>query len=174
MEQIKTKKGMFFILDSMIAITIFLVMIVFVNNFYFEKSSSIHLNYIAQDMISVLESMPVSEINNEYIRDLIKDGNIVNLNNSVLEQVTEFWANGDIIFANKTINNVSINLISNITGFGVWIDDEAVYNRNITISKSLVSEKRIISGYTKGNALGRTRVNPPNLYLATAEVRVWE
>ncbi len=168
-------KGIYFTIDSIIGSGIILVVILLASSNFVSDQPSFHLNYVSHDLINSLSAINVKEIDNEYLNERISNGDITNLENSVLEQIGEFWANGDLDFANESFRNVSIHYVSNITGLGLWINNETVYEKNIMINKYLISTKKIVSGVSKGQIGGLTRQNPPTLWgPALFEVRVWE
>lgn len=172
------KKGVFFTIDSILAGGIIVAVIMLVSSSYVKDQPTFHLNYMSQDLTRTLSTLTVQEIGNEYINERISNGDITNLDNTVLEQIVEFWA-GDTEekreWANETVSNVTSLFVNNVTGFGVWINNEAVYTRDIPIKKSLVSSKKIISGIEKGKSGGLTRKNPPTLFGPVVfEVRVWQ
>ena len=123
-----------------------------------------------------MSSLTVVQIDNGYVNSLISDRTITNLDNSVLEQIGEFWAEDDLANANRMTSNVTEPWIPTAMGLGVWINNETIYKRDTTIKKSLVSSKKIISGVSKGQSSGSaTRKDPPALWgPAILEVRVWE
>ena len=170
------KKGYYFTMDSIIAGGIILILIMLTSSFYVKEQSTFHLNYLSQDLIRVLGTSTVGEIKNGYTNALINDMTITNLKNTVLEQIGEFWAENEMILANKTASNVTSPWVSNTTGVGIWINNETIYNKDVPIKKSLVSSKKIISGIKKGQPSGSgSRQNPPALWgPAIVEVRVWE
>ena len=169
------KKGLFFTIDGILAAGIVFATIIFASSFYAEEQPTFHVNYMSQDLMDTLSAANVQKINNKYINSLISDGTITNLDNTVLDQIVEFWAKNDISRANKTASNVTAPLIPDTSGFGVWIDNEAVYIRDKAIIKSLTSSKKIISGVAKGQQTAKTRNNPPTLFgPAVVEIRVWQ
>ena len=170
------KKGIFFTIDSILGAGIILAVIIFTSQIYVKEVPSFHLNYLSQDLIKTLSALTVKEVNNEYLNILIVDGTIKNTNNTVLEQIGEFWASGQVVFANKTAANVTEHLVSNITGIGIWIDNDLIYKNDLPIKRSLAASKIPISGTKKGEASAPyTRNNPPTLWgPAIAEVRVWQ
>lgn len=170
------KKGFYFTIDSLVAGGIIIILIILISSFYIKEQSYLHLNYLSQDVARVLETMKVSEIDNNYVKSLINDGTITHLDNTLLEQIGEFWAQDQMVFANKTASNITSLWVSDTTGIGIWINNENVYSKNVPIKKSLISSKKIISGIKKGQApSSNTRQNPPVLWgPAIAEVRVWE
>jgi hypothetical protein len=171
------KKGMFFTIDSIVAASIILAVILFASSFYVKEQPNFYLNYLSQDLTRILSTLTVEEIDNEYINERIASGDIKNLDNTLLEQIVEFWAadtDDGREFANKTVSNVTDLLMSDTIGFGLWIDNETIYQRDMLIEESLVSSKKIVSGIEKGGSWGETRQNPPTLFgPVIVEVRVW-
>jgi len=168
------KKGFYFTIDSIIAGGIVIIVILLASSFYIKEQPSVHLNYLSQDLIKTLSTLNVVEIDNEYINELIADQTITNLDNTILEQIAEFWAADELVLANRTASNVTEPWVSNATGFGIWINNESIYNNNISLKKSLISTKKIISGIEKGQTSGSTRKNPPTLFgPIIVEIRVW-
>jgi len=170
------KKGVFFTIDSILAAGIIVATIIFASSLYAEEQPTFYLNYLSQDIINGLSAVTVGQSSNGYIKELIGDGTITNKGNTILEQIVEFWAEGEIALANKTAMNATDHFVPDAMGFGVWIDNGAVYTRDdAPIKKSLVSSKKIISGIEKGKTTGLTRENPPTLLGPVVfEVRVWQ
>ena len=169
------KKGIYFAIDSILAGALILFVIVFASSFYVKEQPIFHINYLSQDLINTLSTITVSEIDNDYLNGLISSGDIENIDNTILEQIGEFWAGGELVLANKTTMNVTESLMPNSTGFGIWMDNETIYTRDIPLKKSLISSKKLISGISKGQTSGPNRKNPPTLWgPVVAEVRVWQ
>jgi hypothetical protein len=170
-----SKKGIFFTIDGILGAGIVFAAIYFASTFYIEEQPTFQVNYMSQDLLEVLASANVVEIKNPYVDSLISSGDITNLDNSVIQQIVEFWVEDDILKANLTAKNVSSPLIPTLNGFGLWIDGEAIYSRDLPLKKSLISSKKIVSGSAKGQQTGETRNNPPTLFgPAIVEVRVWQ
>ena len=169
------RKGMFFTMDSILAAGIILLTIIFASSSYISERPTFHLNYLSQDLTRTLSTLTVEEIGNEYINERIDYNDITNLDNTVLEQIVEFWADDELEHASKTVSNVTEPVVANTTGFGVWIDNEAVYTRDMPITRSLISSKRVVSGVAKGETTSETRKYPPTLFGPVVfEVRVWQ
>jgi len=168
------KKGIYFSIDSILASAIILVVIVVTSTFYLNEQPSFHVNYLSQDLIATLSTANIVAINNEYINNL-PVGTITNTDNSVLGQIGEFWADGKIELANKTAANVTERLVPENFGYGIWINNETIYTRDLPLTKTLISSKKFISGIPKVGTSGLTRSNPPTLWgPVIAEVRIWQ
>ncbi len=169
------KKGVFFTIDSILAAGIILITIIFASSLYAEEQPIFHLNYLSHDIINSLSAVTVGQSSNGYIQGLIEEETITNKGNTILEQVVEFWADEEIVLANKTAANVTALFVPDTMGFGVWIDNEAVYTRDMPIKKSLVSSKKVVTGAEKGKSIGLTRENLPTMLGPVVfEVRVWQ
>lgn len=170
------KKGFFFTIDSIVAAGIIFIVILHSSSFYVDDQPTFNLNFLSQDLIKTLSTLNVEEVDNVYLNELIDNSIITEdeLENTVLEQIAEFWAAGDLDMANKVASNVTDLFVPSNMGFGIWVDNEVIYSRSRDITNSLVSTKKIISGIEKGKTSGKTREKPPALLgPVVVEVRVW-
>lgn len=170
----KFKKGIYFTIDSLIAGGIVLTIILMASSSYIKEQPSTQLNYLSQDLINILATLEVDEIDNAYINNLIDTGTIKNLDNTVLEQIVEFWYNEHLSLARGIVINVTKPWVSNKTGYGLWIENQTIYAREKPISKTLVSSKRIVT-LTTGEIADSFRSNIPTLEGSViVEIRVWD
>jgi len=148
----KIKKGIFFTLDAILATTIVIVVLVLVYSFYIKEFPTTTINYYSQDLSKVLSTLTINEINNPYVQELIDSGIITKLNNTILEQIGEFWAENKISLAQNIARNVTDNLIPDTFGFGIWVNNDLIYEKeSLSRNKtSLISYKKLISGIAHG------------------------
>lgn len=83
------KKGYYFSVDAFIALIIILGVVLFIKPHSTEVVQEVS---VQQDLLSVLSTLQIGEIDNAFVDSLILSGNITNLNQSVLEQIGEFYA----------------------------------------------------------------------------------
>ncbi len=143
------KKAIFFTIDSLLASGIIIISILLVSNFYVVEHQKTNINYASQDLVKLFSTMTVGNTNNEYTKILIQSGDITNLNNTILEQIGDFWANEKLNLSLNFIRNITADLIPVNYGFSVFINGEEIYSRNLTLTRALVSSKKIISGIAK-------------------------
>jgi len=143
------KKGVFFTIDALLASGIIILTIVLISKFYYSEQQTTNINYASKDMVNVFSSMTVDGVNNEYVKSLISSGLITDTNNTLIEQIGDFWANDNIGLAKNFTKNLTEEIIPKNYGFSVLVDGEEVYSRNISVTKSLVSTRKIISGIAK-------------------------
>jgi len=88
----KNKRGYFFSLDAFLALLVILGVVIFIRPQSIQTTQEMNLQ---EDLLSVLSSLKIGEIDNSYVKSLISDGSITELNQSVLEQIGEFYAVSD-------------------------------------------------------------------------------
>ena len=143
------KKAVFFTIDALLAASILLGGILLLSAHYVNEQPTAHLNYLSQDIINCLSTLKVNELNSSYIDGLIADGNITNVNNSILQQVGEFWAAENFDTASEFMDNVTKNIIPDRYGFGIWVNNELIYQRDQPPPRSRAVAMRLISGIEK-------------------------
>ena len=88
----KLKKAIFFTIDSLLASGIVIVTVLLISNFYAVEQESTNVNFASRDLVLVFSTLTVDGINNAYVKNLTESGTITNTNNTMLEQIGEFWA----------------------------------------------------------------------------------
>src|SRR3989344_3348128 len=111
------KKGVFFTIDALLACGIIIIAIVLVSQFYYSEQQTANVNYASQDLVNVFSTMTVSQINNAYVQNLTASGIITNTNNTLIEQIGEFWAQESAELAENFTKNLTEDLIPKNYGF---------------------------------------------------------
>ena len=143
------KRGVFFTVDAVLASSIIVITIIAVSSFYVNEIKTETIDYLAHDLIRILTNLKVSEIENAYAAELIAEGNITRLHNTILEQIGEFWSEDEMVQASRFARNITEYLIPERLGVGIWVNEELIYSRNKPVTKGLVSSKKLISGIAK-------------------------
>jgi hypothetical protein len=143
-------KGMYFSIDALLAIVI-LAIGVFTIHSMMPVQKTIDQSYvISTDFLNALSELKISELNNSYIKELIAEGNITNTNNTILQQIGEFWSENKTDIARNIILNLSKGIVPNQIKFGVWIDNETIYTSDSPgDSASIIPSRRTVSGIEK-------------------------
>ncbi|MBM3200640.1 hypothetical protein FJZ53_06900, partial [Candidatus Woesearchaeota archaeon] len=148
------KKGYyFFTLDAIIAIMVILIFIAVIPSLYFNKPQQDSLNYFSEDIIEVLSTLKVAESDNAYVRELISNGTITRLNNSILEQAGEFWALNEAGTAGILLSEVLGSLIPEGYNVEIVMEKDVISSSVEGNARNLVSAKRLISGIKEGEAV---------------------
>jgi len=142
------KKGIFFSLDALIAIAIVIMTIIALK--YIPTENNVYrIHDYSEDIMKILASTKMKDVNNSYVNQLRANNLISNENNTVIEQIGEFWANS----MNDEAKNLTKIFISNLTeryGVGLWIDGNEIYKTKNLNYTTIFSTRRIISGIKKG------------------------
>ncbi|HEY9703074.1 MAG TPA: hypothetical protein V6C58_11535, partial [Allocoleopsis sp.] len=105
--------------------------------------------FLTQDILTILSTTKISEVNNSFIQSEIQNGNITKSNNTILEQMGEYWALNKTDKASELFESmIPEGLIENV-GLRVTIDDEEIYLKNYTSKKDVLTFNRMISGVVK-------------------------
>jgi hypothetical protein len=147
---IKNKRGYFFSLDALIALLIIIGVVIFIKP---PQPQNYHQENIHSDLLDVLSNLKIGDINNSYVKQLIANGNITNLNQSVLEQIGEFYANGDPL-AQQLAENIltNLNLQENV---GLYFDNILIADAgsvSYNDAEEIATSRQIISGIQAGGA----------------------
>ncbi|MBI2650696.1 VWA domain-containing protein [Candidatus Woesearchaeota archaeon] len=143
------KRGIFFTIDSLLASGIMIVAILLVSNFYSVQQQGVNVNYASQDLVRIFSAMKVGEVRNDYVKSLIASGDITNINNTILEQIGDFWAEDKIDMARNFTKNLTEGIFPAAYGFSVLVNEEIIYSKDLPVKRALVSSRKIISGISK-------------------------
>ena len=146
-QYISGTKGLFFTLDGIFAAALLVTAVLIIPGFIASSTPIIRTTLLANDATNVLAELNVSEVNNAYIQTLISNGTISNPDQSVLEQLAEFWANGENGNAQILSSAVLDPILEN---YELLVDGENIVG--ISGGTQLVSSRRLVSGIAKGRA----------------------
>ena len=149
------KKGVFFSIDALIAVIIILSAIIFISVFYINKPSTSQQVYFSSDLVQILSTMKIGEINDPAVQSLLNEGNITELDRTILEQTLRFQVGGREEEARELLNLTIGNLVPDYYNLGVWIEgfEEPVYATSQEPVTQLISSKQLVSGIEKEKAV---------------------
>jgi len=169
MRMLRKKNAQYLTLDAFIASLILAVGLVIVLAARNSTPSTAQSELLSKDVASSLSSLKLKELNNPLVLKMAGDGTITNLDNTVLQQATEFYFTSQRPSAFTLLQNVTSGLIPQRYSFEVLINGELIYNRTTAsqnTSPVLVSSRKLIFGVINKTAV----VYGPTL----AEVRLWQ
>lgn len=151
MEIKKNKTGIFYSSDALIALTIILLSILII---YPILTIAPHEDFVHRDIMKVISSLKIGEIENTEIESIISQGLINDLNKSILEQLGEFYV------TNKTLaRTIAESLISGIDtqdNFGIWFGNELIASKNSSpfeYAENIDVKSQLISGIREGESI---------------------
>ncbi len=155
-QKMKTKRGIFFSTDALIALIIILLIILVV---YPVLEPKYPKSDATQDVITVLSNLKVGEINNSYVRALILNREIKDLNKTILEQIGEFYITN--VTVARTLAISMFQYLNTSDNIGIWYGSELLASSNSTsfeTAENVETATHLISGIsnvqTNGSATG--------------------
>ncbi|MFH1711592.1 MAG: vWA domain-containing protein [Nanoarchaeota archaeon] len=145
------KRAVFFSTDALIALIIILIVILAVYPLAKNRKTG---SETSSDILKILSSLKMGEIDNLYAKDLISQGKVQNLNNSVLEQIGDFYVNNQPegrILAQSVLDDLDID-----ENIGLWYGEEFIASVNSSPYSDSVNvnlDRQVISGIEKGKEL---------------------
>jgi len=139
-------------MDALIALSIILVAVLGMNVLYISEKQTSNLHFASDDFISALGSLKLSEVNNSYVQQLISNGTIKDENNTVLQQIGDFWAADQTDLARNLTAIFAEKLIPPNQGVGVYISGQAIYERGLNDMELIANSQRLISGIAENKS----------------------
>jgi len=145
------KRGLFFSIDALIALSIIIIVMLVSYPLIFETKQKTEVHY---DLIETLSSLKIGELNNSYAKTLISQGFISDMNKSVLEQIGEFYVT-DVSKARLLAESVfsEIDIKNDI---GLWFGNTLIASKNSTAYENAADvevARQIISGLKEGESI---------------------
>ena len=154
--QIK-KRGYFFVLDAVLGLFVIAIGIFLISTSYVNVPQLTQVGLLSDDLLNFLSNTKISNLNNPYAGiggQLWKQGMITDADNSLLQQIGEFYAKNNLDIAEKFIANVSKDVVPAQFEYEVWMDGIVLYPRAPTAehiesknsTKLLLTSKKITFG----------------------------
>ncbi|MBI2650299.1 hypothetical protein HYX04_03220 [Candidatus Woesearchaeota archaeon] len=172
------KRGYFFILDAVLGLSVIVIGVLLITSSYVNAPKQTQVVLLSDDLMNFLSNTKIRDINNPYAGiggTLWSQGAITDSENTLLQQIGEFYATNKIDIADKFVQNVSAGTIPSQFRYEVWIDGVTIYpkiktpehikSRNST--ELLLTSKKLAFGI-----INRTTSDLWGPY--KAEVFVWE
>ena len=145
------KNGVFFSTDALIALIVIFIVILAV---YPLAKNKRDYSEASSDILKVLSSLKMGEIDNAYAKELISQGKISDLNKSVLEQIGDFYVNEQPeagTLAQSVLDSLDID-----KNIGIWYGNDmiaSVSSSPYENSEEVNLDRQVISGIEKGKEL---------------------
>jgi hypothetical protein len=161
------KRGYIFTIDAFIAMLITTIGVIMVYLAYTSVPDIYQQHAISQDVMNIFSTTEIGSLNSEYIDEQVASGNITNLQNTIFEQIAEYYAKGMTGEAQNMTRNLSASLVPYQYYYEVWLNGTLMYNKSfLTNDVEQLSVSKII-------LLGS--LNPTTLWGPfEGEVNVWQ
>jgi len=148
-------RGIFFSLDAIIAVILTLSVLIMVSVFYMKEEQTAQPVYFSSDIIQLLSTMKIGNINDPAVKSLINSSNITDMNRTILEQTLRFQVSGYKSKAQELLDLTIGSLIPGYYNIGIWMEgyEEPIYTSSQEPVTQLISSKQMVSGIEKGRAI---------------------
>ena len=149
------RKGYYFTMDAIMAALLLITGLLLLSRFYVQDVSTEQVDVLSNDLLNSLNEIDVDEMYDPFIKSEVNNGNITDLNKSILLMIGEYWATNQ---TEKAIN-LSRILIEDVVpenyGVNITLGDDIIYSRERQFytdqqPQDVISSKRMISGIAKG------------------------
>src|SRR3989338_3129417 len=148
------KRGQYFTIDAFVALSVIAtgLILIFAVNTYHPYASPQQI--ISQDFVNTLSQIKIKEVNNPFVIQQVRGGNVTNLDNTFLQQAYEFKRYYSHNLSTWLISNVTQDLVPPQLNFDVVIDGAVMFGRGSgkETSELLVSSKKIVFGVVNKTA----------------------
>lgn len=181
-----SRKGYFFLIDSMIALGVLAIGVFLVLTLYTDVPPKEEPTILSEDIMDFFTNNKIKDVNNPYAGlggELWQQGKITNAENSLLQQVAEFYEKGKLDPAYlDTAETFIIELIEDILPaqykFEFWIRDldvdTLIYPKNPSQEHLDSKESTEVLIPSKKIAYGINQATGDIFGPYTAEVLVWQ
>src|SRR3989344_5768595 len=139
------KRGQYFTIDAFIALSVIATGLILVFSVSSYAPYSKQPEILSQEFVNTLAQTRIKEINDPFVLQQIRGGNITNADNTILQQAYEFKHYYRYNFSTWLLSNVSRSIVPSQFNFDVLIDGDTVYGRGTgkEDSELVLSSKRI-------------------------------
>lgn len=126
------KRGYFFVLDAMLGLFVLIIGVFLITSSYVSVPQPAEARLVSDDLLDFLSNVKIKEFNNPYGGiggQLWSQGAITEPENSLLQQIGEFYAAGNFDTAENFIQNATAGVIPLQFRYEVWMNGAILYPR---------------------------------------------
>ncbi len=146
-------KGFYFSLDALLASMLIVGGLLLVTQMVAHEQNTQRISYVSNDLLTSMTELRVEEMNSTTVNKMISNGEIENVNQTLLEQLGEFWALNETDNANNFSRAIVEELISEKFGMRIKVEGDEFFNKTGVDESNVVAASRMITGVKKGRAI---------------------
>src|SRR3989338_8387306 len=123
------KRGQYFTIDAFMALAVIAtgLILIFAVNTYSPYSNPPRI--MSQEFVNTLAQIRIKEVNDPFVVQQVRGGNITNPDNTFLQQAYEFKRYYSYNLSTWLISNVTQNIVPPQFNFDVVVDGDAMFRR---------------------------------------------
>jgi hypothetical protein len=177
-ERIMDKRGAyFFVIDAFIAVSIIIATVIIIFSAQSTKTESKPTLSLLQDFMAFMSNTKIRDLQGSSTQALIADSNITDIDNTVLEQIIEFYYINQSTGRNMSgiitqfINETSSSIIPETRSFTMRIYNDTFSAVLFNKSRYPEGDSSLMLGMSK---IGFKRINQTEIYgPMIVEVKIW-
>ncbi|MBD3209532.1 hypothetical protein GF367_03895, partial [Candidatus Woesearchaeota archaeon] len=147
------KNAIYFATDALFAAMLILGGFLFIYQMTTTEHPTEHIDYLSKDLLVALDTIPLSAINHTFIQQEVANGNITDLDRTVLEQVAEYWAREEDAKAQNLTAIILADVIPPSLGARLRMRSDVLYEQLHDMNIGIIASRRMISGIDEGKPL---------------------
>jgi hypothetical protein len=161
----------FFVMDAIIATAVIVAIIMFIFSTYTISPLQEPTLSSANDFMKYLSTTKIRESDNIIIRNMILDGNITNLDNTLMGQMIYFYFTGKAVALENFTKAVATTVVPADRGLFIFINKSMVYNSSLHKDAATLNASTLSMSV---NMMSFVMINETLIYGPVwAEVKVW-
>lgn len=119
-------------LDAALGLFILVIGVFLVTSLYVDLPKPTQVELLSDDLLNFLSNVKIKDLNNQYAGiggDLWKQGIVTEPENTLLQQIGEFYATNKLDIAEQFIQSVSKEVMPPQYKYEVWLDGYLLYPR---------------------------------------------
>ena len=172
------KRGYFFFLDAILGLFVLVIGVLLITSSYVNIPKPTQVGLLADDLLGYLSTKKIKDLNNPYAGiggELWDQDIIIDADNSLLQQIGEFYATNELVIADKFIENVSKGVVPLQFNYEVWLDNKVLYPRLQSAAHNASKTNTQIMLTSKTITFGLINKSTSDIWGPyKAEVYVWE
>lgn len=172
------KRGYFFVLDAVLGLFVLIIGVFVVTSSYVGVQQPTQVKLLSDDLLGFLSKTKIKNINNPYTGiggELWNQGDISDGDNTLLQQIGEFYYLNKADTAEKFIQNTTKDVVPAQFRYEVWVDNALLYPKTPTPEHIASKDKTLLLLTSKKITFGVLDKSTGELWGPyKAEVFLWE
>ena len=161
----------FFVIDAVIAGTVLVATLLFIFGTYTSSPEQDTTLRAAEEFMKYLSTTKVREYSDGSVQAFINDGNITDLDNTLMAQMVEFYYKGKTVQLTAIAQDFSQNIVGKERGLIIYINGTAIYNSTYHKGISTLKTSRLA---LSSKRVSFKRINETTIYGPVwVEAKVW-
>jgi hypothetical protein len=148
------KKAIFYTMDAFLASMLLLGAVALIYSSYTPENMEVEQQtFISRDILAILSELRMYELNNSFIQQEVANGNLTDLNKTLLDQIGEYWALNKVDKAQILLQTIINDSLPEDYGIKTSMGNNTLLLRNVSGKTNSVASNRMISGIEQGRPL---------------------